>query len=188
MGDPIHLDPLIEPGTDCPAGTPVPFPTGTTPSSVRAVIHNVTACPTYPPPPNDLAITLPQHPTFPCAYRRDITFGGHTWSFSCNLSTSSLLVVKPLPFPAGVFNATLDPFTYGPFINLLTCPGNAAGYGTGYILGLVPAYVTELAGEMGFQPDLLALYDDFQAADPAQRSIRITGRTSQGACLFLFEP
>lgn len=187
MASPIQPNIDVPPGVDCPACTPSPFAAGSTPSFLRAVIHDVTACPTYPDPPNDIAIQCDQIPSFPCRFRNNFDAGGYTWSYEIDLSISSLQLVYRPASPVGVFYAELDPCSFGPFANTRTCGSFAASGGIGYILGIVPAQVTKLALTFNLQPDPRGLYVHFQADDPNQTVTRLTGRTSPGSVLILSE-
>lgn len=187
MSSPIQPDPDVPPGVDCPTCTPIPFLSGQTPSILRAVIHNVTACPTFPDPPNEIPIQCDQISGFPCRFRKNFSFDGWNWAYFIDLAVSSLELIFDPASPVGVFYAELTPCDSGPFANTLTCPGQAAEGGTGYILGITPAQVTKLALTFNLQPDPRGLYVHNQADDPNQTLTRLTGTTFPGSVLILSE-
>lgn len=155
---------------------------------LKVIAHGMVAEPGYPDPPNDLPVWLEQVIGSPCHWLSILSFGGNNWQISLDIATSRMTYYLMNPYDQYAFRGELAPCILGPFINGPPIWHPAAMGGTVNILGETPEYVLELAVEMNFQPGLRALYDDIPAADPARRCIRLTGRVSQGSCLFLFEP
>lgn len=188
MGTPTTTSWLGPPGTDCPACTPTPIPSGATPSVLQAVIHNVIACPGNPDPPIGQIATLYQNPADACHFVGSILHLTVTFTYSFRLNLSQFLVTIPPPFNFAVFSALGPPCSYPVFTNTLACPGNAGTGGTANILGPVPGVITDLAFTMNFQPDARGLFDLFDAAEPGHKIVRLTGRNSPGSCLFDYLP
>lgn len=188
MGTPIQPPDPNGYGDDCSTCTPAIFAAGETPYRLEAVFHNVTACPPFPAPLCDVPISIYQSPVAACQWQRNFAHAVRDWTIQLDLSIGELKLTILNSTPYMSFYALASACSLGVYTNELSCPGPAGEGGTAWILGATPAHITELALKMNFQPDAKGLYDDFQAADPDQRCIRLTGRVSQGSCLFLFEP
>lgn len=188
MGDKVTPDPGVPLSTDCAACTPDPFPVGATPRYVHVVFHNVSACPGYEDPPNDIPIEITNTDGGPCSWSGTFDYSGVEWVVIYDASVSFVRLTRNTPFVIEYFYAEQPPCAHWPFANIDTCAAAGGSGGTAIVLGLPVFYIELVAKTYAFMPDVAALYDIFDSDTPGLKTIRLSRGYTKGSCLFHLDP
>jgi len=188
MGIPIHPDPEVPVGADCSRCTPDPWWYGKTPGRIRIVFHLVDSCPGFPAFPNEIPFYLYQDTYDHCIWLDYKDFGGETYHFQWAARYSAVTVRITTLANVLAFSAAGPTCLPERLSNACWCTWHASHAGYANILDLPHPMIDYLATELNFQPGLRALYDDSPSGTPGSRCIRMTGRISQGSCLWLYQP
>lgn len=188
MGHRIYPKPPTEYAADCLSCTPSPIPLGHTPNAIRAVFHDLIACPGFPEPPNDLPIHCYNTLAQPCLYKREITITGELWRLWHRIDTGYLNMWLVQASTRLAFAGGPVPCETGPFFNTTICPGNAATGGTAYVLDLPDDFIMELAETDNLLPDIDGRFEKQTSVQPGEWLARLAGKTIQGSILVIGHP
>lgn len=188
MGIRVHPRPPPVPGPDCLACTPDPWPSGATPQIIRIVASGMTEWPGTPPQPNGVPVHAVNSIMDPCTWSATLYFGAGTYDYWYIASDSQIGIERTDPSPRPIFEGYLDPCLIGPFPNQATHPDGSQVGGNGYALDFPLSIIVALTDSYNIQPDLEALYDIIDSADPDHKTVRLTGRISSGSCLIELDP
>jgi len=183
MGIRVHPIWPPVPGPDCPVCSPLPWPEGATPTTIRVIFRGLKTCDALPDPPNGLPIALVNSETYPCWWSSELFYGAETYTVAYNAAGAELyMYINGFP-PIHIFDAFCDPCSIGPFTNIALCPDHSEIGGTGVILDMPLSIIVLLTETYNIQPDQDALYDIVDSATPDYLCVRLTGRTSPGSVL-----
>ncbi len=183
MGTPVQPDPPPVCGSDCDVCTPDPLASGSTPTSIKAVFHDVTPCPPAHTPPNDIPFSLDNSEPAPCIWQGDLNFGGCVWRAQYHALLQLFWLLDTTCETVPHFTTTAPYCTPGPHFNTQICGVAPGTGGRGYLLGFPHWLPTYLALELNLNPDQLALYDLSNSATQDEIICRLAGRTSPGSVL-----
>lgn len=183
MGIPLPDPHPPTPGPDCPVCTPNPFPSGTTPTVIRAVFGGMTTYAGWPPPPNGVPIHLSNDSLSPCLWEAELFYGGAIYDILYDAPISVVIISQTSPAAWQVFNGVLLPCDRGPFINTCIWPDSSPVGGSCQILDLPLDYIMLLAHDYNLLPDPRGLYDVVDSVAVDHKCVRLTGRTYPGSVL-----
>ena len=188
MGNPIVIDPPVDPSRQCTSCELLGWPTGVTPKHVRVVFTGVKACDGSTKIPNGFPITLNHASWDPCAWEGFIDYEGYRWRVSTHIHMGQVVLDRwdqGFPYYFQSWGLVCES---GPHQNDLDC-GSGRGYeGHAYVLGIPNATIQLLAKDYNLQPDPRGLYHITPCVDPAECLVRLVGQDSPGSVEIRYRP
>lgn len=188
MGTPIYPPRDREPGPDCWACTPDPWPSGATPHVIRIVVRGVATFPGWPPAPNGIPVPAVNSDEYPCFWEGTLYYdlAEYRYMFYARApgGYAELSIVRTQPDNYPLFFGALAPCSLGPFSNVQEDPEHGPIGGSGYALDFPLSIILAVAETYNFMPDPRGLYHIQDSATPDHKIIRLAGQTHPGSALF----